>query len=67
MIKFIKKQLLRSWYVIKDDWSLFNIVNDTDLTILGKYLIGAMTIIVLSCWTMIVIIFLPIILRSNKE
>ena len=67
MIKFIKKQLLRSWYIIKDYWSLFDLSKDKDLTNFNKYFMGAMIIIVLCFFTAIIIILLPVILLSFKE
>ena len=67
-MKFIKKQLLRSWDIIKHYWEdlFFDLIDHMDLTIFGKYLIGGVLAIFLIIWTAIIIVLLPLILISFK-
>jgi hypothetical protein len=67
-MKFIKKQLLRSWNIIKHYWKsmFFEFIDEMEFTLFGKYFIGGMMGILLIFWTVIIIVFLPIILISFK-
>ena len=67
-MKFIKKQLLRSWNIISYYWKdlLFDFIKDMEFTVFGKYVVGGMMAILLVFWTAIIIVFLPLILMIFK-
>ena len=67
-MKFIKKQLLRSWNIIKYYWKdmFIDFIYEMEFTTFGKYVIGGMMAIILIFWTVIIIVFLPLILISFK-
>jgi len=69
MIRFIKRQLLRSWNIIKGYWDmmLFEFIKDSEFTEIGKYFVGVMMGMFLVVWTAIVIMFMPLILVMFKD
>ena len=69
MIRFIKRQLLRSWNIIKGYWDmmLFEFIKDSEFTEIGKYFVGVMMGMFLVVWAAIVIMFMPLILVMFKD
>ncbi len=69
MIRFIKRQLLRSWNIIKGYWDmmLFEFIKDSEFTEIDKYFVCVMMGMFLVVWTAIVIMFMPLILVMFKD
>ncbi len=68
MKKFIKKQFLRGYNIIKITWkgTFVEFLEYLELTKFGKYFIGLMLFIILFFYTVLLIIFMPILLACLK-
>lgn len=67
-MKFLKKQILRSWFFIIFLWTdiYLGLILDSNFTLFGKIIFGILMTIIFLIFTILLIVFLPIILLSFK-
>lgn len=67
-MKFLKKQILRSWFFIIFLWTdiYLGLILDSNFTLFGKIIFGILITIIFLIFTILLIVFLPIILLSFK-